>query len=303
MTHMRYWALTLATAVLAAFLVIDRFAFAAGTAAWIVFGVAIAATILSLAAFATALVRENHTFSGLSAVCALVAGWTVIASVVFAHPTVGWLAFAGGLVLLVLALRALALHETTVERVVHALEAGSGSAGAGVAGAVAHGSGRRVVVSDQMRSWGYWLAHTALAVAGAFVVLMTFALTTGAHSASPRGLALGIGIATTAVALAALAERVWMRATSSLEDDSGLLGAIVLTACSALTSIALIVTMILTSGGTARWVAFGLGCGLAGFSLLATALHELTSERVRHELEVAAPSSGEIRAARTGIAA
>jgi hypothetical protein len=35
-----------------------------------------------------------------------------------------------------------------------------------------------------------------------------------------------------------------------------------------------------------RWWTFGLRGGLAGVSLIASATHELSSERVRHELEV-----------------
>lgn len=64
--------------------------------------------------------------------------------------------------------------------------------------------------------------------------------------------------------------------------------AIVLSGASTALGIALIVTMIVLSGaGSTRWVAFALGCGMAGASLLALAVHELTSERVRHELEIA----------------
>ena len=127
MTHMRYWAMTFAVAIGGAFLAIERFAFAPSNAVWIAFGVAVAAVALSLAAALVALLRDNQTFSGVSAVSALVAAWTVIATRAFTAPTALWLVFAGGLALLALSLRALALHETTVEQVVHQLEVnGSG---------------------------------------------------------------------------------------------------------------------------------------------------------------------------------
>jgi hypothetical protein len=44
--------------------------------------------------------------------------------------------------------------------------------------------------------------------------------------------------------------------------------------------------MAVLHGVDARWTAFGLGAGMVGVSLLASLVHELTSERVRHELEV-----------------
>jgi hypothetical protein len=45
-----------------------------------------------------------------------------------------------------------------------------------------------------------------------------------------------------------------------------------------------------------RWWTFGLAAGLVGVSLVASIIHELSSERVRHELEVAQTSVGELTA-------
>jgi hypothetical protein len=42
---------------------------------------------------------------------------------------------------------------------------------------------------------------------------------------------------------------------------------------------------------------FGLGAALAGDALLASTVHELSSERVRHELEVAQSTAGDLVAA------
>jgi hypothetical protein len=95
MTHMRYWALSVATAAAGGFIAVDRFAFVPQHAIWIAFGVAIAAGVFSLAASAVALVRQNQRFSGLSAVSALIAGFTIIAMRTFTAPTALWLAFAG----------------------------------------------------------------------------------------------------------------------------------------------------------------------------------------------------------------
>lgn len=292
MTHMRYWAMSLATAICGAFIAIERFAFAPRHAVWIGFGVAIAATVCSLGGFLVALLRENHAFSAMSALSALTAAWTIIAERTFKAPTALWLAFAGGVVLLLLALRGLALHETTVERVVYALapRAEAGEVSAGMTTTVA--ASRRSTVSAAMRSWMYWLTHVGLALAGAFVVLLTFALTVpGHHHASVRWIAFGIGIAATAIALASLLDRALAREFAGLRDGiSGRVAAIALTASSMAVGVAMIVTMAVLSGSTARWVVFGLGCGLVGMSLVAITVHEFTSERVRHELEVAAPA-------------
>ena len=153
MTHMRYWAFSLSAGIGRAFIAIERFAFASTDAVWIAFAVATATAALSLAATVVALPRENHTFSGLSAVSAVVAAWTTIATRAFTTPTALWMAFAGGAALLMLSLRALALHETTVERVVQRLELNdSGEPTAGI-------QRRGVEISGTIRTWLPWLGQ------------------------------------------------------------------------------------------------------------------------------------------------
>ena len=83
MTHIRYWAASLATAIAGGFIVIDRFAFTANHAVWIAFAVAVAAAVSSLVATGVALLRENHAFSGVSALSVLVAGFTIVVVRVF----------------------------------------------------------------------------------------------------------------------------------------------------------------------------------------------------------------------------
>jgi hypothetical protein len=109
-------------ALAGASIAIERFAFGPSQAVWIAFGAAIAAGVFSLAAAAVAILRENHGFSGVSALTALVAGFTVIGTRSSTRQPRCGLAFAGGVAMLLLSLRALALHETTVERVVHQLQ-------------------------------------------------------------------------------------------------------------------------------------------------------------------------------------
>lgn len=280
MTHVRYWAMTLATALAGAFIAISRFAFVPSNAIWIMFAVAIAAAVLSVGATTVALLRDDHSFSGTSALSSLAAGFVIIATRAFNAPSALWIAFAGGIVLLFLALRALAVHETTVEGVVHQLELnGSGSS------SVATRRGD-IEISGTMRPWLYWLSHTGIALAGAFVVASTFIWPHPTPQVSLRWLAFGVGIAGAAIALSSLAERALDAYRNGVSAER--LAAIVLTVAAVTMSGALIGVMAaVTNLYDLRWWAFGLGAGMAGVSLAASIAHELTSERVRHELEVA----------------
>ncbi len=295
MTHMRYWAMSLGVAISGAFIAISRFSFAPTHAIWIVFGLAIAAAVLSIAAAAVALLRQNHAFSGLSALSVLIAAFTIIVTRTFTLPSALWVALAGGLALLVLSLRALALHETTIERVVHALELdGSGDGTLAIRRAPAHAAavssapGTSFGITAVMRSWMRWLAYIGVALAGAFVVLATFAWQTPTAAVSVRWLAFGIGIAAAAAALSALLDRAIAIAGEGASPVR-LLSAVLAGAMAAV-SIALIVLMVVLNGSDARWWAFGLGAALVGTALVAATVHELSSERIRHELEIAHPA-------------
>jgi len=286
MTHMRYWAMTFAVAIGGAFLAIERFAFAPSNAVWIGFGVAAAAIVLSLAAALVALLRDNQTFSGVSAVSALVAAWTVIATRAFTAPTALWLVFAGGIALLALSLRALALHETTVEQVVHQLDLnGSGETFASI-------RRRGIEISGTMRSWLHWLGHTGIGLAGAFVVASTFIWPHATPELSPRWLAFGVAAVAGAIGLGLLLDgladvrRTNMTVARTIEA--------LLAAATVALAGALIVLTAAHGIGNLRWWMFGLGAGLVGASLLASIVHELSTERVRHELEVGQATVGEL---------
>jgi hypothetical protein len=301
MSHMRYWAMSFGAGVAGGSLAVERFAFAPNHAVTIAFWVAIAAAVFSLAGTGVALLRENQTFAGLSALSALVAGWTIIATRTFTTPTALWLAFAGGLALLLLSLRALALHETTVERVVHALAwSGSGDGTPTITTSSVSSEGFSAAwdrpvrgglsVSGEMRSWLQWLSNTGLALGGAFVVLTTFAWQhPGQSLSSPRWVWFGVAVAAASITLVALLEH-----GLAVRDEGAKparIAALLLTAAGAVVAIGLVVMMIALHGADARWWAFGLGSGMVGASLVASALHELTSERVRHELELAHAST------------
>jgi hypothetical protein len=225
----------------------------------------------------------------------LIAGFVIVATRTFATLSALWLAFAGGLVLLMLSLRALALHETTVERVVHALEldvSGNGTlairrAPGHAAASPAHATG--LDLSTAMRSWMRWLAYVAVALAGAFVVIATFAWQSPTSDVSLRWLAFGVGVAAVSAALIALVDHV-VAISSDGASAARQLSVLLATAITAIAA-ALILLMAVLHGSDARWWAFGLGAGLAGSSLLALTVHELSSERIRHELEIAHPTA------------
>jgi len=288
MTHMRYWAMTFAVAISGAFLAIERFAFAPTTAVWIAFGVAVAAVLFSLAAALVALLRDNQTFSGVSALSALVAGWTIIATRVFATPTALWLVFGGGIVLLTLSLRALALHEATVERVVHKLEVdGSGETFAAI-------RRRGIEISGTMRSWLHWLGHTGIGLAGAFVVASTFIWPQATADLSPRWLAFGVAAGAATIGLGLLLDGLLDLQRTNMTRPRAI--EFLLTGTAVAVAGALVV-LTAANIGNLRWWTFGLGAGLAGVSLAASLLHELSSERVRHELEVEHTTADELIAA------
>jgi hypothetical protein len=302
MTYTRYWAATLATAVCGAFIVVVRFAFSSSSTPWIVFGVAIGATVLSLFAVLLALSRSSQAFSGLSAVNGLIGAWTIIAMLTLNKPAAGWLAFAGGLALVAVSLRALALHETSVERIVYALEGEDRDAGE-LASAAGNGVVRRLTVSAPMRSWLSWLTNTAIALAGAFIVVLTFALTKPAtNHVSPRWVAFGLAIGVACIAVGSLLDRALVGRGGSTADwtEEGRRRLLALAGANLAAAVALIVTMIVYSGDSARWIAFALGCAMAGVSLLALTVHEIAAERVCHELEVAKPTPSDVTAAPIG---
>jgi hypothetical protein len=288
MTHMRYWALTFAVAIGGAFIAIERFAFAPANAVWIAFGVAAAAVVFALAATLVALLRDNQGFSGLSAISALVAVWTVIATRTFTTPTALWLAFGGGVALLALSLRALALHETTVERVVHQLDVN----GFGEPRAIRR---RGIEISGTMRSWLHWLGFTGLGLAGAFVVASTFIWPHATAQVSPRWLAFAVAVAAAAIGLALLLDGLVDLARANLTTARAI--EIALTATAVAVAGVLIVLTAAHGVDNLRWWMFGLGATLAGDALLASTVHELSSERVRHELEVARSTAGDLVAA------
>jgi hypothetical protein len=96
------------------FIAIASFAFATGTAAWITFGIGLGLMVLSAT---PALLGERRLIGlALDGAGALLAIWTVVASVVFSGSVVRWLSFSEGLAFVALALGGLALNQVRLVR-------------------------------------------------------------------------------------------------------------------------------------------------------------------------------------------
>jgi hypothetical protein len=108
------------TAVVAgAFLTTAAFAFSAPVASWIAFGIFIGLIALG----GLGVVLDTHTTGYLThGLLAVVGIWSLVATLVFAGATQGWLIVAGAIAAVVIGEADLVAHEVTTERVVHQLE-------------------------------------------------------------------------------------------------------------------------------------------------------------------------------------
>lgn len=101
----------------------------------------------------------------------------------------------------------------------------------------------------------------------------------------PRWVWFGVGAAAASLALSALAG-LGVAARVKRWDAAAIADAL-LTVASAALALGVIVLTAVHGVDDLRWWAFGLGSGMVGASLVGSTIHELSSERVRHELEVA----------------
>ena len=95
--------------VAAGFVVVATQSFSSSTAGWIAFGIAI--SILALAGLAQIDASRGDVQRIIDGIVALVAAWTIVASVVFDGTTSKWLSLGEGLALVGLALVGLAYNE------------------------------------------------------------------------------------------------------------------------------------------------------------------------------------------------
>ena len=111
-------------------------------------------------------------------------------------------------------------------------------------------------------------------VAGGFLVVSTYGFAEG--TVVSLGFAVSIGVAAIGLAM------VYFAVTGDRKAGPAVLGA--------LTALIAAWTIVATAGtfadDTARWFVFASGLGHAGLALVSLILHELTTERVVHHLEV-----------------
>jgi hypothetical protein len=103
-----------------AFVVVASQAFSSGVTGWIALGVGVGALVVVGAAQFVG--SRGLTQRALDGVTALLAVWTVVASVIFTGTTLTWLSLGEGLGFVVLALAGLVAHELSTERIVHTFE-------------------------------------------------------------------------------------------------------------------------------------------------------------------------------------
>lgn len=101
------------------FVSVIAFAFVLNSAKWTAFGVFTGVAVLAIAGAAMARRVDHKAGHGLIAVIAL---WSLIATLIFSGSALMWLILAGGIGVGVAALLDLAAHEMRTERVVHELE-------------------------------------------------------------------------------------------------------------------------------------------------------------------------------------
>lgn len=117
----RYPFLALVNLLAGGFLIAATYGFAAGTAVTLGFAISIAVALVGLA-MAYAAFESDVRLAILGGLTSLIAGWTIVATNVFANDTALWLVFASGLGHVGLSMIGLIVHEVRTERVVHHLE-------------------------------------------------------------------------------------------------------------------------------------------------------------------------------------
>jgi predicted anti-sigma-YlaC factor YlaD len=126
-----------------------------------------------------------------------------------------------------------------------------------------------------------YLTKLVLAICAGFVIVDSFAFAASARF----GLNLAFGIVFVAVGALWLMIAVMTHA-ERLGGLRARLTDLPLSALTMMIGVWQIVQDSIYSAGTAKWISFGDACAVLGAALLALILHELSTERVVHTLEV-----------------
>jgi hypothetical protein len=156
------------------------------------------------------------------------------------------------------------------------LVAGCILAAAGIGGLAAVSPGASVrprPVLDTRVLRARFAAIVALATAAGFLVVASFAF--AASTVAVLGWTVGAGIVAVSLALSPTLRRG--QHVAAWDALAGL--------CTALGAWQVVQALVLAPQ-TARWLTFANGCGLVALALAALTLHELSTERVVHALEL-----------------
>jgi len=123
-SSLRYSSLALAVGIAGAFLAVATYGFAASTAVTLDFALSIGMVVAGCLMVYVGMQRARIGFPIIGGLVAVIAAWTVVATLVFPTMTALWLGFASALGYCGLAIGGLALGEVTTERVVHHLRVG-----------------------------------------------------------------------------------------------------------------------------------------------------------------------------------
>lgn len=130
-----------------------------------------------------------------------------------------------------------------------------------------------------------YVATLAMALVAGFLVLETFAFGGGTRDA----IAFAIGAAVTAAGLAGVAVSIGRQGPKQHVTIAGRFGLPMWGLLSAIATVIgawQVVQTLVFAGGTTRWLSFADGCALELLALAGLVLHELSTERVVHALEV-----------------
>jgi hypothetical protein len=143
-----------------------------------------------------------------------------------------------------------------------------------------------------------WMLTLALAAAGIFLVVASYAF--AASTATGLSLAVGLGIVAVGVGLLAVSRRGRQYIAVPARDVRVAIWEAVALATIAVAAWNVVQTRVFDAT-TGRWLTFADSLGIVAIALIGLVVHELSTERVVHSLEVVR-DEGTPAPAREGIA-
>jgi hypothetical protein len=137
---------------------------------------------------------------------------------------------------------------------------------------------------------GRWSVTLAVTIAAAFLVVASFAF--GAATASGLGFAVGLGIVALGAGLFAISRRAQQYIAVPARDVRVAAWEAISLGIVAIASWNVVQSRVFDAG-TGRWLTFADSLGIVVVALAGLVLHELSTERVVHSLEVVRDGSAQ----------